>query len=88
VYFMYMYALYIYVYAFVHLCERWVWACMWLHRLECTRACDLCAPTMRPLPSRAHVWVRPPAYIANAHVMYIYTHIYIDAKYGYVNGYP
>ncbi len=49
----------------------------------------LCAPTMRLSPSRAHVWVRPPVYIANAHVnvQYIYVHTYTDAKSGYVNGY-
>jgi hypothetical protein len=51
---------------------------MWLHRLQCTRGCDLRAPTMRPSPSRAHAWVRPLAYVANAHVMYecICLHIY------------
>jgi hypothetical protein len=60
---------------------------MWLHRLECTRACDLCAPTMRPLPSRAHAHVRLPVYIANAHVMYIHICTYIDTMSGYVSGY-
>jgi hypothetical protein len=59
---------------------------MRLHSPRCTNACDLRAPTMRPSPSRANAWVRPPAYIANAHVMYnIY--ISIDIKSGYVNGY-
>jgi hypothetical protein len=60
-----MYALFMYVY----LCRRWVWACMRLHRLECTRACD-CA--RRRCGRRHHVraWVRPPVYIVNAHVMY------------------
>jgi hypothetical protein len=35
----------------------------------------------------ACAWVRPPGYVANAHVMYTYICIYIDAKSGYVNGY-
>ncbi len=43
------------------------------------------APPMRPSPSRAHAWLRPPVYIANAHVMYnISVYVYIDAKSGYV----
>ena len=44
-----------YVEAYNYFCERWVWARMRLHRLACTRACDLRAPTMRPSPSRARV---------------------------------
>ncbi len=72
---------YIYVYIYVYiirmhytfykkvygfLIKRWVWAFMWLHRLLCICACD-CA--------RRHVraWVRPPGYIADTHVMYMYT---------------
>jgi hypothetical protein len=68
----------------VCLCERWVWACMWLHRLA--RAC---ACARRRCGRRHHVraWVRPPVYIANAHVMYnIYVYISMQ-KSGHVNGY-
>ncbi len=60
----------------MYLCERWVWACMWLHRMRCTRACGC---TRRRCGRRHHVraWVRPPGYIANAHVMYnIYVYIH------------
>jgi hypothetical protein len=51
----------------MYLCERWAWACMWLHPLECTRACD-CARRRCGLPHHVRAWVRPPGYIANAHV--------------------
>ncbi len=64
------------------MCERWIWACMRLHCPRCTRACDLRAPTMRPSPSRAHAWVRPLAYVANAHVMYEYICLYIYRRKG------
>jgi hypothetical protein len=61
---------------YVYLYERWVWACMWLHRLACTRACD-CA--RRRCGRRHHVRMRAYVrrYIANAHVMYnIYVYIH------------
>jgi hypothetical protein len=53
----------------VCLCERWVWACMWLHRLA--RACQ-CARRRCGRRHQVRAWVRPPVYIANAHVMYEY----------------
>jgi hypothetical protein len=67
----YMYA---YIKAYVYLCERWVWACMWLHRLPCTRACD-CARRRCGRRHRVPAFVRPPGYIANALVMYEYKYL-------------
>jgi hypothetical protein len=78
-----MHALYIHLYIYtkvhVYLCERRVCACMWLRRLPCLRACD-CA---RRRCSRFHhvrAWVRPPVYIASAHVMYEYIHISMQSR--------
>jgi hypothetical protein len=82
-----MYALY-YIYVYVCLCARWVWACLWWHRFRGTRACD-CA--RRRCGRRHHVraWVRPPGYISQSHTSCTIIHIYasIDAQSGYVNGY-
>jgi hypothetical protein len=42
------------------------------------RTCErLRAATMRPSPSRAHAWVRPPVYVANAHLMYNNIYVYL-----------
>ncbi len=73
--YIYMYALYMYVKVYMYLCERWVWACMWLHRLECTRACD-CAWRRCGRCHRAHARVHPPGYVVNSIVMYIRIYLY------------
>ncbi len=85
----YKYAIYMYMSVYMYLCERWVWACMWLHRLACTRACD-CARRQCGRCHHVRAWVRPLGYIANTHVMYTYSYIYIYISMqspGYVNGY-
>ncbi len=80
--------MYRFIYRYICTCVRGGYGRMWLHCPRCTRACD---GARRRCGRCSHVraWVRPPVYIANAHVMYIYmyVHTYIDAKSGYVNGY-
>ena len=73
-----------YIKVYVYLCERWVWACMWLRRLPCTRACD-CARRRCGRRHYVRAWVHPPGYIANAHVMYEYKYTYIDVTTRCVN---
>ena len=85
--------MYVYIYLYMF------YVCMYRHINTCARdgygrACGCTASharvraicARRRCGRRHHVraWVRPPVYIADAHVMYEY--IYIDAKSGYVNG--
>ncbi len=71
---MYVYVLCMYVEAYEYLCERWVWARMWLRRLACTRACD-CAHNMY-----VYIYIYIYMYIR----IYMYIYIYVCICFMYV----
>ncbi len=66
----------IYRYVFIYLCKRWVWACIWLHRLPMHTCVRLRAPKMRPLPFRVCGCMSAGIYRPRTRRVHIYIDIY------------